>query len=68
MQTTAYVVKAKLSGSDQDLFLVMGPPVTLNDQKANATQFTDKNSATVTAAELLASNLGTMESTEVVDR
>jgi hypothetical protein len=35
--------------------------------KADATQFTDKNEATATAAELLASNLGTMESTEVVE-
>lgn len=66
MATTAYVVKVTVFDAKRDVFLVLNP-LNLTAVKADATQFTDKNLATTTAAELLASNLGTMKSTEVVE-
>jgi hypothetical protein len=67
MATTAYAVKVRLFGEKQSAFLNLGPPLGLNRLKVHATRFTDKGRATATAAELLASNLGTVESTEVVE-
>ena len=66
MDPTVYVVKVTAFGGKRPAFLVL-KPLGLTLQTADATQFTDKNLATTMAAELLASNLDTMEKTEVVE-